>query len=73
MGFSILFSNKNLILNVEVRSVILKVDVFRYDKSTHNFIMNLCDKTVVSGTWVEGAIIECISHITSLVKNRTQI
>jgi len=32
--FSILLSNQDLILDMEMRNVVLKVDVFRNDKTT---------------------------------------
>lgn len=73
MGFSILFGDKNLILNMEVRNVILKVYIFGYDERTDNLIVYFCDKTEVSGTWIDCTVVEGIIHLFGLVKYRNEI
>jgi hypothetical protein len=48
VALSILFSNQNLILNVEMGDVILKVDIFRDDKSTNAIIIDFGYETIIS-------------------------
>ena len=48
MALSILLSYQNLVLYMEVRCIILKVDIFGYNKCSDYLIVYLCYKAVIS-------------------------
>lgn len=67
MTLSILLGDQNLVLYVEVRDVVFKVDIFGDYESSYDIISNLGYKTIVGGSWVYGAIIESIVHFLLVI------
>ena len=47
VALSILFSDQNLILDMEVRDIILKVYILRNDEGTNTIIVDLGYETIV--------------------------
>jgi len=67
--FAILFSDQNLILHMEMRDVVLKINIFGDDKHSNDLIKNFCHKTEVSASWVDSALIERLIHLLGLIES----
>jgi hypothetical protein len=72
VALSILLSNQDLILNVEMRNVVFQVYVFGDHKSTDAIITDFGYETIVGGCWVDCAVIKHLIHFLLLIQCRDE-
>jgi len=68
VALSILFSNQDLVLNMEVRDVELQIHILRDDKATDDIILDLGHESIIGGSWVDSTVIKHIFHGARLSK-----
>ena len=73
MTLPVLLGDQNLILNVEVRDIVLKIDIFGNDKGPNDLIKHLGNESVVGASWIDGAVIQVTVHLFGLIKRRNEL
>ncbi len=67
MCFTLVFIEENGILNVEMRLVVVQVDVFGKDEDTYDFLIYSSDERQVGRVRIDGRFINCFINLIFLI------
>lgn len=73
VALAVLLGNQDLILDVEVRNVVLKVDILRKYESSYDLVEDFGYEAVVCACWIYSTFVEGLIHVFGFVKWRDQL
>ena len=62
-----------MILNVEVRNIVIQINILRDDKCSDYLIHDFGHEGIVGGGWVHGALVQHILHVFLFFQAGNQI
>ena len=68
MTLSILLANQNLVLHMEMRCVVIQIDIFGQNEAADNLVHDFCNESVVSRSRIDSAIIQVLIESVGLIQ-----